>query len=248
MQKNILIIGGTSGLGRRLAELYAADGFMVGIVGRRGKKLDDIHQQFPNHVRTLQADISDPDISPQIKSFIDTLGGIDILIVTASVIEFNTGLLAAPEIHTITTNVNGFVSVINVAWEHFKQRGGGQIVGVTSIAAARGNKAAPAYHGSKAFQSIYLESLRVKAKHEKNNITVTELIPGYMDTDMGKGERLFWIAPVDKAARQCRTAIQKKKRRSFITKRWWLFYHLTRLLPASIYDRMVNSKIKLQKK
>jgi short-subunit dehydrogenase len=248
MQKNILIVGGSSGLGQRLAEMYAADGYHVGIAGRRENLLKEIQQQFPERIDILKADINDDAIGQLLTAFINKIGGVDIIIITVSIAEFNNDFFIEPEIKTVTTNVTGFVKTVQAAWQYFKQKGKGHIVGVTSVAAARGNKLVPAYHASKAFQSIYLESLRVKAKHEKNNITITELIPGYMDTAMGKGDRLFWVATIDKAARQSKKAIQKKKARAFITKRWWLVYQVYRFLPSFLYNRIVNSKISIEKK
>ena len=178
----------------------------------------------------------------------ETLKGIDIIIVAASIIRFNNDLQSEPEKETIAINVKGYTNVLNTAWQYFKEKGIGHIVGITSIAAARGNKIAPAYHASKSFQSIYLESLRIKAKYEKNGIVVTELTPGYINTQMGKGERMFWVASLDKAARQAKKAIEKKKSRVFITKRWWFIYHIQRFLPIFIYDSVVNGSWKLKRK
>lgn len=248
MNKKILIIGGSSGLGKKLAELYAADGCQVGIVGRREYLLKEIREQFPGNIRILTADISHQDIDRQINEFIRSMDGVDIMIITASIVEFNKELSAEPELNTIATNISGFTRIINSAWHYFNKKGGGQIVAVTSIAAARGNKQAPAYNASKAYQSSYLEGLRLKAKHEKNNILFTELIPGYMDTAMGKGDRLFWVAPIDKAAHQAKKAIRKKRRRVFITKRWWLVYHIQRILPGLISDLILNSSWKLKRR
>jgi short-subunit dehydrogenase len=248
MAKNILIVGATSGLGRQLAKLYAEEGCHVGIIGRRENLLQEIKQEFGEAVYTLKADINDSTIGDQVIQFIQLMKGIDMIIVAASVVEFNHELQYEPEMKTVGINVNGFTRVINAAWDHFKQKGYGHIVGVTSIAAARGNKAAPAYHASKAFQSTYLESLRIKAKHDNNKISITELVPGYMDTAMGKGDRVFWMISVEKAARQSKKAIDKKKSRAFIPKRWWFVYHIQRLLPTFIYDSVVNGSWKLKRK
>lgn len=248
MSPNILIIGGTSGLGRELAVLYAKDGCRVGIMGRREILLREIQQQFPENIIITKADITDENIGEQVDTLINTLDGIDILILAASIVEFNHELNYAPEKKTIATNVDGYVKAINAAWHYFKQKGKGHIVGITSIAAARGNKTAPAYHASKSFQSIYLESLRIKARHDKNNIIVTELVPGYIDTAMARGDRLFWVATVAKAASQSKKAIAMKKARAFITKRWWFVYHIQRLLPIFIYDRLMNGTWKLKRK
>lgn len=248
MSKKILIVGASSGLGRRLAELYASEGWKVGALARRENLLSELQKLFPGMIFIKKADIADKNISQFIKELIETLNGIDIIIVAASIIHFNKDLQSESEEETIAINVKGYTNVLNTAWQYFKEKGIGHIVGVTSIAAARGNKIAPAYHASKSFQSIYLESLRIKAKHEKNGIVVTELTPGYINTEMGKGERMFWVASLDKAARQAKKAIEKKKSRVFITKRWWFIYHIQRFLPIFIYDSVVNGSWKLKRK
>ena len=248
MKKKILIVGGSSGLGRRLAEMYAAEGCSVGIIARREYLLKEIQLASSAPIFITASDINATDIEAKITAVIESMDGIDVCIITASIVEFNHDLTIAAELRTIETNVTGFTKVFNTVWHYFKQKGSGHIAAATSIAAARGNKIAPAYHASKSFQSIYLESIRVKNSFEKNNIAITELVPGYMDTAMGKGDRLFWMSTLDKAARQVKKAINNKKKRAFITKRWWLVFHLYRLLPSFIYTRLVNSKISLQKK
>lgn len=248
MSKKIIIIGGSSGLGRRLAELYAVEGCTVGVIARRNNLLDELEQLNPGRIHCQKADIAGENIDQHIRKLITLMGGVDVVIIAASVINFNNTLSLKPELETTDINVTGFIKVVTIFWQYFIEKGNGQIVGVSSIAAARGNKEAPAYHASKAFQSIYLESLRVKSKSEKVNITITELIPGYIDTAMGKGDRMFWVASPDKAARQSKKAIEKKKGRAFITKRWWLIFHLQRLLPIFIYDSIVNGSWKLKNK
>lgn len=248
MNKKIVIIGASSGLGKRLAELYANKDCEVGIIGRRENLLTELAQLYPGKICKRKADIADENIEQHIRELITALNGVDIIIVAASIINFNTDLLHQPELETIDVNVKGYTKVLGIAWQYFKEKGNGHIVGITSIAAARGNKLAPAYHASKAFQSVYLESLRVKAKYEKNNIVITELIPGYIDTAMGRGDRLFWVTPPDKAARQAIKAIEKKRARAFITKRWWFVYQVQRFLPIFIYDSIVNGSWKFKSK
>ncbi|MBK6938245.1 MAG: SDR family NAD(P)-dependent oxidoreductase [Chitinophagaceae bacterium] len=198
MSKKILIVGGTSGLGRKLAELYAEEKNIVGITGRREDLLNEFKNQFPENSHILLQDISTQNTVQDINDIVNRMGGVDIIIIPASIIELNEALQLSTELKTTNINVSGFTTVINAAWQYFKQKGGGHIVGVTSVAAARGNRHAPAYHASKAYQSVYLESLRIKAKFEKISIIITELIPGYMDTEMAKGNRLFWMSTIEK--------------------------------------------------
>ena len=241
MTNKVLIIGGSSGLGRQLATLYDSSGARVAVIARRGQLLTELKNECPSLI-IRQADLADPGISAIIGELIHELGGLDILIIAASIIHFNPTINWQPEKETINVNVDGFTRVIDLAWTYFKSQGGGQIVGISSIAAIRGNKMAPAYHASKAFQHIYLESLRVRAGFENNSITVTELIPGYMNTDMGKGDRRFWVASVEKAARQAFQAIKAKRNIAFITKRWWLIFQIQKHLPFWLYAKLINRK------
>jgi hypothetical protein len=55
---------------------------------------------------------------------------------------------------------------------------------------------------------------------------------------MAKGEGLFWVTPVDKAVKQIKKAISKKKKVAFISKRWRYVTILFRLLPSAIYCRI----------
>ena len=101
---------------------------------------------------------------------------------------------------------------------------------ITSLGALMGEGSAPAYGASKAYQVIYLEALRSRAKKSKTAITVTDIRPGFVDTNMAKGDGLFWVAPVEKAARQIATAIQRRRKVAYITKRWRLVGFVLRLL------------------
>lgn len=248
MQETILIVGGTSGLGRGLCELYCSLGSKVGVVGRRQALIDELEKKFPQQVTGFTYDISQKDCPEKITQFIHRLGGIDKLILTASVVQPNPEFDFGEEEQTLATNVNGFTAVINASYHYFLKKGTGHIIAVTSVAAARATNKTLAYNASKAFQSFYIEGLRLKLLQENKNITVTEIIPGYVDTDMAKGDRLFWVATLSKAIRQIKKAIDAKASRVFVTKRWRLIYTVYKYLPQAVYTYLVNSKIKLQQK
>ena len=61
---------------------------------------------------------------------------------------------------------------------------------------------------------------------------------GYVNTDMAKGEGMFWVAPVEKAAQQIFTAIKRKKKILYITKRWRIIGFLLEIIPYSILRRL----------
>lgn len=248
MSKRIIIVGASSGLGHELAALYAAGGNKVGVVARRELPLQQLQEQFPGAVSYRAADMTGENFEHNLHELINELGGLDIFIITASVVSFSSDLSSPGEQDTIQINVNGFACAVQYAWNYFSIHGGGQIVGVSSIAAARGNKAVPAYHASKSFQAAYLESIRIRARYEKRNIIVTQLVPGYIDTAMGVGERVFWSTPVARAARLALRAINGQRKVVFVPKRWFWIFHFQRFLPIFIYDWLMNGAWKLKTK
>ena len=78
----------------------------------------------------------------------------------------------------------------------------------------------------------------MKAFRGKLNIAITDIQPGFVKTKMAKGNGQFWVVPVKKAVSQIYTAIEKKKRRAYISKRWWLIATIMNLLPYWIYKRI----------
>ena len=109
---------------------------------------------------------------------------------------------------------------------------------ISSIAGLRGSGIAPSYNASKAYQINYLEGFRQKAAKAKLQIAVTDVRPGFVDTDMAKGDGKFWVAPPQRAAKQIFSAIIGKKDRVYITKRWRLIAIILKILPTWVYKRM----------
>jgi short-subunit dehydrogenase len=83
-----------------------------------------------------------------------------------------------------------------------------------------------------------LEGLRAKVKKARLPIVITDIRPGFVDTAMAKGDDVFWVAPVGKAARQIYRAVENKKPVAYVTRRWALIAFVLRLLPKCIYERI----------
>ena len=166
------------------------------------------------------------------------MGDVDLIILSSGVGFINHDLDWAKEKETIDVNVAGFAIMANVAMHHFLLKGSGHLVGISSIAAIRGDDTAPAYNASKAFISNYLAGLRKKISKAGLPIVVTDVQPGFVDTAMAKGDGLFWVASPQKAAQQIYKAIKKKKKHVYVTKRWKLIGWLMKTMPEFIYNRM----------
>jgi short-subunit dehydrogenase len=235
--RKAIIIGATSGIGKGLALKLAAQHDMVGITGRRTALLDELISQYPTEFFKKTFDITDTDhIVEHLESLTKQLGGLDLLIISSGIGDFNHDLDIDIEKRTIDTNVTGFTCVADWAFTYFKDQQKGHLVAISSVAGLRGHSIAPAYNATKAFQINYLEGLRQKAAKLKSQIIVTDIRPGFVDTAMAKGEGQFWVASVDKAVDQILAAINKKKKIVYVTKRWKLVAAILKMIPARIYD------------
>lgn len=236
---NIIIIGATSGIGKALFEKYAIDGNRIGIVGRRTHMLDELQQQHPECTITATADITKQDeVERAIHDFTKEFGHVDLAIVCSGTGEINPTLDYALERPTLDTNVMGWTYVIDTLFHLFEQQAHGHLVAITSAGGLRGEPMAPAYSATKAYQINYMEALRKKAFKAGNQIAVTDIRPGLVDTAMAKGDGLFWVMPVEKVARQIWTAIRKKKSKVYVTKRWHILAVINKNLPYTLYKRM----------
>lgn len=239
MPQRIIIIGATSGIGKELALLYLVNNNLVGVTGRRQTLLDELQNAYPRQVQTACFDVTDPQNIAHLEVLIEKLGGLDLLIYNSGFGEPSETLDVDNEKETTLVNVNGFVAIAAYAFNYFAQKGSGQIAVTSSIAALRGNSWTPAYSASKAYVSNYAEGLNMKAWKMKKDIVVTDIKPGFIATKMAKGNKRFWVASPQKAARQIKNAVDKKKRRAYITKRWWLIAQAVKILPYFLLRRLL---------
>lgn len=239
MTKKAIVVGATSGIGRELTKIFSQNGYIVGLAGRRTHLLDDLKNELPNNSFAKHIDVSQTDKAiNQLKELIAEMEGVDIVIINSGVGFINKDLEWPLEKETIDVNVSGFAAIANVVVHHFLSKGSGHLVGISSIAALRGDGDAPAYNASKAFVSNYMEGLRKKVAKSGLSITVTDIQPGFVDTAMAKGDGLFWVASPQKAAQQIYNAIKRKKKHAYITKRWRLIGLVMKIVPETIYNRL----------
>lgn len=236
--KKALIIGASSGIGKELAKLLVNDGYYVAITGRRLEELEKIRQENPECYCIRRQDVTQiADSEKVFASLVQELKTIDLIVYSSGMGEPNYDLDWNKELPTLETNVLGAVKIYGLAYNFFKKQGYGHLVGISSVAGVRGNRHVPAYFASKAFQSNYLESLWMKAKRSKASIYVTDIVPGFVDTKMAMGDT-FGMASLEKATRQIFSAIQQKKKKAYITKRWRMIAAMLRFVPAGWIARM----------
>ena len=115
MSKSIIIIGATSGIGKKVAEGYISRGWKVGVAGRRAEELEALRLQAPNQVCTQVIDVTHEDSPQHLHALISQLGGMDIFLLSSGVGSQNPTLQPDIELRTAATNVEGFIRMTTAA-------------------------------------------------------------------------------------------------------------------------------------
>jgi len=233
-----IIIGATSGIGKEIAKILSNSNYKVGITGRRKAKLEELKKSNPQKYVISSFDCTTENNSEKLEKLTAELGGLDLLILSSGTGDLNEKLNFEIENKTNQLNVIAFTEIIGWAFNYFEKQGKGHLVAISSIAGIRGSRIAPAYNASKAYQINYLEGLRQKAKKTCKPIYVSDIRPGFVDTDMAKGEGQFWVAKKEKAAKQIYGLIKRKKDTGYVTKRWQIIGLILNGLPNWFYKRM----------
>jgi len=236
--KKAIVIGATSGIGKEIAKILSEQGYIVGITGRRKEKLEELKLTNPSSFRISSFDCTTDNNSEKLDELTGKIGGLDLLILSSGTGDLNEELNFDIENKTNKLNVIAFTEIVDWTFNYFRKNGNGHLVGISSIAGIRGSRIAPAYNASKAFQINYLEGLRQKAKKVGKEIYVTDVRPGFVDTNMAKGEGQFWVASKEKAAKQIYSHIKRKTEVAYITRRWRIIAIILRLVPNWIYKRL----------
>lgn len=236
--KKIVIVGASSGIGRELAKLCAAKGHTVAITARRLNELEQLASEMQGDTIVKQMDVAKFEEARSIlHELITEMGGMDIIVLNAGIGDSKPTW--QKEIQIIDVNVAGFTALGNLAVDHFAKQGGGQLVGVSSVASLRGTRIATVYSASKAYISSYMEGLQQRSNKKKQNNTITDIRPGFVATDMTADNKgMFWVASAKEAAEQIYDAIKAKKRVAYITRRWWIIAKIIKLLPDFLFYRM----------
>ena len=239
MDKKVIIIGATSGLGREVALIYIAQGWKVGIAGRREAELESLRAVYPEQVSAQALDVTKEDAPEKLQALIEQVGGMDVFLLSSGIGKQNYTLETGLELATAATNVEGFIRMTNAAYHYFEKQGHGHLAVISSIAGTRGLGAAAAYSATKGFQHIYMDALDQLARMQKLNIRFTDIRPGFVATPLltsSKKYPMLMDAPI--VALDIVSAIEKKKRVAIIDWKFRLLVGFWRLIPKWIWLRL----------
>lgn len=239
--KHIIIMGATSGIGLRVAEMYARAGWRVGAAGRKENVLKELKQKFPEQVEWERIDVTADDASLRLGQLIHKTGGMNIYLHVSGIGFENNRLIAEEELSTLQTNVIGFARMVGTAFRHFRDKcgGKGQIAAITSVAGTNGIGELASYSSSKRFQQTYLTALEQLSNMQGMNMTFTDIRPGWVRTPLLKPDRKYpFTMELDEVAPLVVRAIRTKRRVVVIDWRWNIGYQLWRLIPNCLWVKL----------
>lgn len=235
-----IVVGASSGIGEALARTLAADGAEVALLGRRAAELERVAAGLSGRGRVYVHDVVNTDEVPGLfERIVADLEGVDCVVYASGVMpEVTEGEYSfAKDRQMVEVNLLGAMAWLNVAAARFEAARSGTIIGISSIAGERGRRVNPAYGTTKAAFSTYLEALRNRtARYGVNVVTIK---PGYVDTAMIQGKKVFWVVSPERAADLSLRAARRGSGASvFVPARWGVLAFIMRLLPSFIFRRM----------
>ncbi len=204
--KLALVTGGTRGIGRAIAQELLLAGASVAICGRDQTALEAVVSELTaksgSKVEGKIADISKWEDVQALFRFVDErLGGLDILINNAGIGIFRpVAELSVEEWRrTVDTNLNGAFYCSHLALARFRNRAGGSIINISSLAGKNPFAGGAAYNASKFGMNGLSEAMMMD--HRYDNVRVSYVMPGSVDTGFGpqSGGPSWKIAPQDVA-------------------------------------------------
>ncbi|HEX3145060.1 MAG TPA: SDR family oxidoreductase [Pyrinomonadaceae bacterium] len=206
--KVAIVTGGTKGIGRAIADALLREGVSVCVSARNVEVIGQTLKQaenpsggreimFPCDVREYEH------VKGLIGFTVKEFGGLDILINNAGIGIFETVERTSPEDFraVLETNLFGVFHCCHAAIPEMKQRGGGYIINISSLAGANPHPRMAAYNASKFGLNGFSEALMQEVRHD--NIKVSYIMPGSVNTEFGgdapSGEKNWQLTPDDVA-------------------------------------------------
>jgi 3-oxoacyl-[acyl-carrier protein] reductase len=181
-----LVTGGSKGIGFAIAKALVADGASVVVTGRHRRELERAQAELGSRAFTVVADVRNPaEVAAAAREPVDRFGGLDVLVNNAGIGLFKNAadMPVADWQAVIDTNLSGVFYFCHAAIPHLRQRGGGWIINISSLAGKNPFAGGTAYCASKAGLNAFSEALMQEVRYD--DIRVTCLMPGSVATGFG---------------------------------------------------------------
>lgn len=250
----VFITGASSGIGQALVKTYAAAGYRLALVARRGDLMREwVHQQGWPESRCViyEADVADVDRIIDVGRRCVAGQGLPDVVIACAGISIGMDTAEREDIsvmaQTFAVNNTGMAATFQPFVAAMTQRGSGTLVGIASVAAIRGLPGHGAYCASKAGVVAYCESLRGELRG--SGVKVVTLLPGYVDTPLTRKNRYpmpFLMHP-DEFAERAFKAIGAGVSYRVIPWPMGVVAKLLRVLPNAWFDRLLVGRPRKQR-
>lgn len=211
--RHVLITGGSSGIGRALAEHYAAPGVRLTLNGRNPDRLAKVAKACQDRgavVETATVDVCDAQAMADWIAQADQVAPLDLVIANAGISGGTGGVAAVSAVGgesaeqaraIFATNLAGVINTVYPALHAMGTRRRGQLALVASVAGFRGLPSAPAYCASKAAVKVWGEGLRGAVAAD--GIALSVILPGFVESRITDANNFTMplLMPADRAAR-----------------------------------------------
>jgi decaprenylphospho-beta-D-erythro-pentofuranosid-2-ulose 2-reductase len=241
-RKIMLVLGGSSDIGRAAARSFAKAGWDVQLAGRDGAALEpdaaDLYARYTTNASVHRFDVLDTSSFESFAAGLPALPDVVISIV---------GLLGSQETaqhdldHATTimrSNYEGPALILGLFAEKFLARGSGSIVGVSSVAGDRGRASNYVYGSAKAGFSAFLSGLRARAS--SSGVHVVTVKPGFVRTKMTEGMKLIGPLTVEApvVGDAIFNAVQRQSDVVYVSSKWRLVMLIIKSLPEAIFKKL----------
>jgi NAD(P)-dependent dehydrogenase (short-subunit alcohol dehydrogenase family) len=186
--KVAVVTGGSRGIGRGIAEALAREGARVALTSRTAATAAETARAIGGRTLGIGCDVrSLESVQNLFREVERACGGVDVLVNNAGLGKFAPVAEMDPADfrEVIETNLNGVFYCCHEAIPLMKQRGGGYIFNVSSLAGKNPFANGAAYNASKFGLNGFSEALMMEVRYD--GIRVSYLMPGSVATEFGRG-------------------------------------------------------------
>jgi short-subunit dehydrogenase len=205
--KRVLVTGAASGIGEAFVHWYVNSASEIVLVGRNKSELDRVALDIRSrgvHAEVIVADLSHKD---GVESVGAQCGAVDVLVMNAGVTHAaKIGTTDRDQLDELAYLMSaGVVRLSEILVPHMVERGRGDVVIVSSVAAFTPMRKAGPYAAAKTYATSYAQSLSLEVKDK--GVRVVAVCPGYVRTDLHRRAGLdhliesvpgwMWLTPQD---------------------------------------------------
>jgi NAD(P)-dependent dehydrogenase (short-subunit alcohol dehydrogenase family) len=245
--RHVLITGGSSGLGRALAEALAAPGVTLHLSGRDEARLAAVAETCRARGAIALPRLLDVTDSAGMADWIGGAGPLDLVLANAGVSGGTGGLVEPPAQarRIFATNIEGVLNTVLpalavMAAQPVREGLRGQVGVVASLAAFVAAPGAPAYCAAKAAVQRWAEAL--DATERARGIRVSAICPGYVATPM-TAQNAFpmpWLMTPEQAAARTLEGLAARRLRIAYPRRLYALARLVGALPPGLRNALMT--------